>query len=45
MQIHVCVYIFVVCSPQMISDVGVQWVILGHSERRNVFSESNEVML
>ena len=30
-------------SPQMITDVGVQWVILGHSERRNIFTESSEV--
>lgn len=27
----------------MIKDVGVTWVILGHSERRHVFGESNEV--
>ncbi|CAI8024877.1 Triosephosphate isomerase [Geodia barretti] len=31
-------------SPQMILDVGVQWVILGHSERRNVFGESSELV-
>jgi len=31
-------------SPQMIADVGATWVILGHSERRHVFGESNEVM-
>ena len=30
-------------SPQMILDVGVEWVILGHSERRNVFGETDEV--
>jgi triosephosphate isomerase len=30
-------------SPEMIKDVGVQWVILGHSERRNVFGESDQV--
>ena len=27
----------------MIKDVGVKWVILGHSERRNVFGENDEV--
>lgn len=27
----------------MIKDVGVTWVILGHSERRHVFGESDEV--
>ena len=31
-------------SPAMIKDVGVQWVILGHSERRHVFGESNELI-
>lgn len=31
------------CSPAMIKDCGVNWVILGHSERRHVFGESDEV--
>lgn len=35
---------FVVCSPAMIKDCGVNWVILGHSERRHVFGESDEVV-
>lgn len=30
-------------SPGMIKDCGVNWVILGHSERRHVFGESDEV--
>lgn len=30
-------------SPAMIKDCGVEWVILGHSERRHVFGESDEV--
>lgn len=29
----------------MIKDCGVNWVILGHSERRHVFGESDEVSL
>jgi len=29
-------------SADMIKDIGVEWVILGHSERRNVFGESDE---
>ncbi|MBN3299686.1 TPIS isomerase, partial [Amia calva] len=29
-------------SPAMIKDCGVNWVILGHSERRHVFGESDE---
>ncbi len=32
-------------SPAMIKDVNVDWVILGHSERRNVFGESDQVLL
>nr|UDB72884.1 triosephosphate isomerase [Hemiscorpius lepturus] len=31
-------------SPAMIKDVGVSWVILGHSERRNVFGETDELI-
>lgn len=31
-------------SPQMGEDVGCKWVILGHSERRHKFGESNEVV-
>jgi len=27
----------------MIKDIGATWVILGHSERRHVFGESDEV--
>ncbi len=27
----------------MIKDCGVKWVILGHSERRHVFGEGDEV--
>lgn len=31
-------------SPSMIKDVGCNWVILGHSERRNIFKESDELI-
>jgi len=31
-------------SPQMLADVGAEWVILGHSERRNVFGENDELI-
>ena len=34
-------YIF---SPQMLLDINCQWVILGHSERRNVFNETDQVL-
>ena len=30
-------------SPAMIKDINVDWVILGHSERRNIFGESDQV--
>ena len=39
-----CVF-YCIYSPAMIKDVGVNWVILGHSERRHVFGESDEVPL
>jgi len=31
-------------SPAMLLDSGIPWVILGHSERRNVFGESDELI-
>lgn len=31
-------------SPEMIADMGCHWVILGHSERRNVFGETDELI-
>lgn len=31
-------------SPAMIKDCGLDWVILGHSERRHVFGESDELI-
>jgi len=31
-------------SPAMIKDNGIQWVILGHSERRNVFGENDTLI-
>lgn len=31
-------------SPAMILDTGCKWVILGHSERRNVFGESDQLI-
>ncbi|KAG2208169.1 hypothetical protein INT46_005844 [Mucor plumbeus] len=31
-------------SPQMLKDMGVDWVILGHSERREYFKESDELV-
>ena len=31
-------------SPKMLKDSGVQYVILGHSERRTYFNESNEII-
>jgi len=31
-------------SPQMLIDCGADWVILGHSERRNVFGEEDQLI-
>jgi len=31
-------------APSMIKDLGCEWVILGHSERRNVFGESDQLI-
>jgi len=31
-------------SPSMIKDCGCDWVILGHSERRNVFGETDQLV-
>ena len=31
-------------SPAMIKDSGLEWVIIGHSERRHVFGEKDQVM-
>lgn len=31
-------------SPAMLKDVGVNWVILGHSERRTVFGEPDQLV-
>lgn len=32
-------------SPAMIKDNGGDYVIIGHSERRNVFGESDQVLI
>lgn len=29
-------------SPHMLQSMGIQWSLAGHSERRNIFKESNE---
>lgn len=31
-------------SPQMLKDMGIDWVVLGHSERREYFKESDELV-
>jgi len=31
-------------SPAMLKDIGIEWVILGHSERRSIFGETDELV-
>ena len=31
-------------SPAMLKDIGCDWVIIGHSERRQIFNESDEII-
>ncbi|XKL67895.1 hypothetical protein PGB90_003386 [Kerria lacca] len=31
-------------SPVMLNDIGIEWVIIGHSERRNVFGETDNLI-
>lgn len=31
-------------SPEQIKDAGVPWVILGHSERRSLFGDSDKIV-
>lgn len=38
-----CTLFVFASSPAMIKDIGCEWVILGHSERRNIFKETDEV--
>lgn len=32
-------------SPKHIADLGIQWVILGHSERRTLMGEKDELIV
>jgi len=32
-------------SPAMLADIGVKWVIIGHSERRNIMMENEDMIL
>lgn len=31
-------------APQMIADTGAQWAVIGHSERRHVFGETDQLL-
>lgn len=32
-------------SPKHLKDVGLEWVILGHSERRTLFGENDDLIV
>lgn len=36
-------FVIFVCSAEMLVNLDIPWVILGHSERRAILNESNEV--
>jgi len=40
---HVPTTYVLVCSADILADLGLKWVILGHSERRALLKESSEV--
>ena len=40
----IIIIIIIIISPEMLLDIGCKWVILGHSERRNVFGETDQVI-
>ena len=43
-ELFISLYIYLfICSPEMIKDIKCEWVILGHSERRKIFGETDEV--
>ena len=39
----ICFDCFELFSANMIKDMGCGWVILGHSERRHIFGETDKV--
>ena len=44
-KVHFSIKVFSVflISPDMLQDIGCSWIILGHSERRTMFHEDDEV--
>lgn len=36
---------FLFCSVEQLKDIGCKWVILGHSERRHIIGEDDQVKL
>ena len=39
---YVLTHVWVQISAEQLVDIGVKWVILGHSERRSLLKESND---
>lgn len=40
----ICKYCRLYCSAEILVDLDIPWVIIGHSERRLILGESNEVI-
>lgn len=38
-----CSWLAFACSADILMDYGLEWVILGHSERRSLMHETSEV--
>jgi hypothetical protein len=38
-------FLFVAFSAEMLKDLGLKWVVIGHSERRHILKESDEVRI
>lgn len=35
----------IIDSPQQVKDLGINWAVLGHSERRQYYNDTDEVIM